>query len=199
MTVEKAPDLLTERDPDEVVTPACIDHWLIKTTQKDAMRDFYVTVLGVSVTYSDDTITLLSFDDRYHRIALYAHPQLQPRPYTDQVMRTAGIDHIAYEYQHLDDLLQNYVRVKRAGIEPYWTVNHGPVTSFFYRDPEGIALELLVDNFNHDVEVTKRFLAGPFGDDPMGTNFDPEKLLAERKAGASPEELARRTYAGALA
>ena len=199
MSVDTSPKALTERDPDEVVFPESIDHFLIKTTQKDAMRDFYVTVLGVSVTHSNDTITLLSFDDRYHRIALYANPLIEPRPFTPEVMRTAGVDHIAYEYPHLDDLLHNYVRVKRAGIEPYWTVNHGPVTCFFYRDPEGLALELLVDNFNHDVERTMEFLAGPFDADPLGTNFDPEKLLAARKAGASPEELARRTYAGELA
>src|SRR4051794_34637020 len=105
MSVEDAREVLIERNPGEAVTPACIDHWLIKTTQKDAMRDFYVTVLGMHVTFSNDTITLLSFDDRYHRIALYAHPDLETRSFSFDVMRTAGIDHIAYEYPHLDDLL----------------------------------------------------------------------------------------------
>ena len=53
-----------------------------------------------------------------------------------------GVDHVAYTYASLGDLVDTYSRLKKRGIEPYWPVRHGPTLSLYYRDPDGIRIGL---------------------------------------------------------
>ena len=48
-----------------------------------------------------------------------------------------GVDHVAYTYDSLDDLLENYEQLKVEGIMPYWCVHHGLTVSMYYADPDG--------------------------------------------------------------
>ena len=40
------------------------------------------------------------------------------------------------------DISAEVVRLKAAGILPYWCINHGPTTSLYYKDPDGNVIEL---------------------------------------------------------
>jgi catechol-2,3-dioxygenase len=70
--------------------------------------------------------------------------------------------HIAFSYPTLTALAQQYVFLKTCEkpILPLWTVNHGPTTSMYFRDPDGNKIELQVDNFD-DVDEANNFMAGP--------------------------------------
>lgn len=57
-------------------------------------------------------------------------------------------------------------------------------------------LELRVDNFGDTVGSLAFMRSEEFAGNPLGSDVDPEKLVAARAAGASREELHRRGYAG---
>jgi len=47
-----------------------------------------------------------------------------------------GVNHVAYTYANLGDLLDTYARLKQLGITPYWPIHHGVTLSFYYQDPD---------------------------------------------------------------
>lgn len=67
-------------------------------------------------------------------------------------------------------------------MQPVWSINHGPTTSLYYLDPEGVKVELQVDNFESAGELDAWFRAGDFATNPIGVEFDPEVLLAQHRA-----------------
>ena len=81
------------------------------------------------------------------------------------------------------------------GISPDLAVNHHFTTSLYYHDPDGNEVELTCDNFPSKAECNS-FMATPAMRDAMrpplfGAEFDPDRLLAMRRSGASEAEMAR--------
>src|SRR3546814_13906182 len=74
-------------------------------------------------------IAFITYDEEHHRLAIGYVPDLRDR---DQGV--AGVDHFAFAFGSLGDLLANYIRLENIGILPYWCINHGPTTSLYYRD-----------------------------------------------------------------
>ena len=94
-----------------------------------------------------------------------------------------GVDHVAYTYSSLDDLLDNYEQLKAKGITPYWCVHHGITVSMYYADPDGNQMEFQVDSYESTDEANA-FMSGPdFASNPIGVEYDPEDWLAQKKAG----------------
>jgi catechol-2,3-dioxygenase len=170
----------------EQIRPAKFAHAVFKTTRFETMKDWWCTVLGARVVFGNVFIAFLTYDDEHHRIALVNDTGLETR-----AERTAGLEHIAYTYATLGDLLATYERLKAAGITPYWCINHGPTTSMYYRDPDGNQVELQVDNFPTVEELDAFFRSGSFAANPIGVNFDPERLLERFRHGDPVSELVR--------
>jgi len=171
----------------DVVTPIRFAHVVFRTAQLDAMTRWYETVLGAHVVHANPMLAFLTYDDEHHRIALVNLPGAMPRPET-----SAGLEHVAYTYATLGDLLGTYERLKAAGITPYWTINHGPTTSMYYRDPDGNQVELQVDNFPSVEELNAWFRSGAFARNPIGVPFDADELVRRFRAGAPIDDLVRR-------
>ncbi len=182
-----APDRSTD-----VIRPY-LHHVQLKTTRLDEMVEWYSNALGLVICHRGSGAAWLTNDDANHRLALLTAPGLRDDP--DQ-LEHAGLHHTAWEYSTLDDLLATYRRLKAAEILPHRTVNHGPITSFYYADPDGNSVELQVDNYGDWRESARFFGSDAFRRDPFGPGVDPERLLAERAAGVDPIELSRRSYAG---
>jgi len=108
----------------------------------------------------------------------------------DRPPRAAGLDHIAFPYEDIEDLLTTYSRLKQAGILPSCCVNHGPTTSLYYHDPDQNRIELQVDNFADMTEATT-LMQQRFSNNPVGEEFDPDGLLARLRSGDDPFELVR--------
>lgn len=100
-----------------------------------------------------------------------------------------GIDHLGLGFKSLDRLLSTYERLKEVGIKPVWSINHGPTTSLYYEDPDGIRLEFQTENFATAQSAADYFLGGTFAENPIGVNFDPDYLLERLRTGADPAEL----------
>ncbi len=169
------------------VVPVQLAHIVRRTSRFDEVLAWYQTVLGADVVHSDGTLAFLTYDTEHHRIAIANIPGLE-----DQPAMAAGTDHVAFTFADLGDLLYTYERLKRAGIEPYWCINHGPTTSMYYKDPDGSRVELQVDNYP-TVEETNRWMhSGEFAANPIGVVFDPDALLARYRAGEPLETLTAR-------
>jgi catechol-2,3-dioxygenase len=151
------------------------------------MRDWYKTVLQADVTQEMGVLCFLTFDDEHHRIALVAVPGIEERGDTMRV----GMDHIAFTYASVSDLLQTYERLRDAAITPFWPINHGITMSLYYRDPEGNRIELQVDACATMDEAKAYMRSEAFKANPIGVVFEPEDLLRRFKAGESAESLLR--------
>jgi catechol-2,3-dioxygenase len=173
------------------VAPAQIAHFVIYTSRYAEMLVWYKKALNAAATYEDDKLAFLSYDKEHHRVALVAVPNLE-----GQREGTAAIHHIAFTYLTLRDLLQTWQELAEEGINPYWTVNHGPTTSMYYSDPDGNRIEFQVDNFATSDEA-KAYCALPeFAENSVGVEFDPIELLRRLDAGESEAVLKRRPNIG---
>ncbi len=168
------------------ISPEKFAHVVLKTANYDGVIAWYATVLQARVAFRNDFIAFLTYDDEHHRVAVINTPGSQaPDP------GAAGVHHIAYTYAGLGELLATYQRLKAAGIEPARCINHGPTTSMYYRDPDGLRVELQIDNFPM-AEANAYFTGRDFAENPIGVIFDPEQLIRDYEAGVALEDLLRR-------
>ncbi len=169
------------------IVPVKLAHIVRRTSRLDAMVQWYQTVFCARIAHRDETLAFLTYDDEHHRFAIAQIPGLEEQP-----AFAAGTDHVAFTYADLGDLLYTYRRLARAGIEPYWCINHGPNTSMYYKDPDGNRVELQVDNFATADECNRWIQSADFAANPIGVVFEPEGLLARYEAGEPIETLAAR-------
>jgi catechol-2,3-dioxygenase len=186
MTIAR-PDALRSARTARRTSPAKLAHVVLRVRDLGAMRDWYRTVLQADVTQESDGLCFIAYDDEHHRIALVAIPGIKER---DETMRV-GMDHIAFTYPSLDDLLHTYERLRDVGLTPFWPINHGVTLSFYYRDPEGNRIELQVDAFATMDEGKAYMRSDAFATNPIGVIFDPEELLRRFKAGETAQSLLR--------
>ena len=166
-------------------------HIVFQTAQPEAMREWYKAVLDAHVVYQDETLSFLTFDEEHHRVALL-HP---PIPMEAKTATTAALHHSAYTFESVDDLLDRYETLRDNGIKPAVCIAHGVTMSMYYQDPDRNFVELQIDRFEDPDDATG-YMNGPeYAADSVGPGFDPEDLLAARKAGATTEELTDRAWA----
>ena len=166
------------------IRPARFAHAVLRTKRFRETLEWYRTVLNAWPAFESDHIAFITYDDEHHRLAFVNTPDAP-----DPTPGAAGVDHIAYTYATLDDLVHTYERLKGEGITPAWTINHGPTTSLYYEDPNGLRVELQIDNFE-SVEDLHAYLHGPaFAQNPIGVEFDPDVLAARYREGLTREDL----------
>ncbi|MGZ5359696.1 MAG: VOC family protein, partial [Solirubrobacterales bacterium] len=152
-------------DSSEVIHPK-FHHLNLKTTRLQEMIDFYSVLVGTEVLHQDDVGAWLSNDDANHRIALLSFPNFEDDP--DKETHT-GIHHSAFEYGSFDQLNSSYLRLRAAGIEPSFCLDHGMTFSYYYTDPDGNHIELQIDNFGdwgksaEWMRTSDEFKANPIG------------------------------------
>lgn len=175
--------------PNEIV-PYKLAHYVIRAKRFEQMLAWYRQVFHLKTSFEAPVVAFLTYDEEHHRIAFLNTAHL-PEPDT---LRT-GIDHIAFTYRSVGDLLNTYARLRGVGIEPFWCINHGMSTSMYYRDPDGNEIELQIDNFASMDECKAWFSSAAFAANPIGVQFDPEVLLQKFRAGIPQAELVRQGVA----
>ncbi|OBF36844.1 biphenyl 2,3-dioxygenase [Mycobacterium sp. ACS1612] len=174
--------------------PDFIAHWVIKTARSAEMIEWYGKVFGARVVYEDHQIAFLTWDHESHRLALVKLPP--PLRYVFPLSRwrrkAYGIDHLAFTFTSVKALLLTYERLRGVGITPVWSIYHGPTTSLYYEDPEGIRLEFQTENFPTAQKTAEYFGSDEFAANPIGTNIDPDYLLEQLHVGVREEDLLKR-------
>ena len=179
------------------IRPPKLHHATFMTMDVDAMVAFYELVAGLQPVYYAEHAAWLTNDEANHRIALLRLPGVHPPA---DKPNSAGLHHTAFEYDSFDGWIDNYERLRDAGIRPVVCLDHGMTMSMYYQDPDGNGVEIQVDVFD-DWAVSKEWMwaSQEFSEDQIGPQFDPEKVLAAYRLGASRDEVHTRARKGEFA
>ena len=176
------------------VRPLKFVHVVYRTRRFAQMVRWYQLVFGAKVQYENPALAFLTYDGEHHRFAFANLDVLQPNAGEKDRRGVIGVDHVAYTYASVNDLLENYAQLKAQGIKPYWCVHHGITVSMYYADPDGNQMEFQVDCFASNQDANA-FMEGPhFAANPIGVEYDPDEWLGKLRAGTPVSEfLQRRT------
>jgi catechol-2,3-dioxygenase len=168
------------------IRPRKFVHVVYRTRRFDEMVRWYETVFDARVQHRNPALAFLTYDDEHHRFAFANLDVLMPGAGGHDRRGAVGVDHVAYTYGSIGELLENYAQLNEAGIRPYWCVHHGITVSMYYADPDGNQMEFQVDAMPTN-EAANAFMQGPrFAANPIGVEYDPDEWLA-RWRGGEPE------------
>lgn len=168
--------------------PAKFAHVVYQTRRFDEMVDWYQKVFEATVVYQNPVLAFLTYDDEHHRFAFANMSVFKPDAVDIGTRGDTGVNHVAYTYANLGDLIDTYARLKQDGIKPYWPIHHGVTLSFYYQDPDGNRMEFQVDCLS--IEQANEFmLSDAFAANPIGVEIDPEALLAQYRSGIAVDQL----------
>jgi catechol 2,3-dioxygenase-like lactoylglutathione lyase family enzyme len=170
---------------------------VLRTTDYDRLCDFYSLLLdqprSVEMTppASDepDEPSRICFFDFYfdppytQRIAVFECKDIGSGP------SSRGLHHFQLRTPTIEALVDLYRTLKDGGHLPVEASNHGPGTSFYYRDPDGNKVELSSLNFSSGDEMRAFMATDEFRSNPNGFPLDPERLLKGREFGRNLNEL----------
>lgn len=168
------------------IAPTKLAHIVLRTNRYDEMIAWWKSVLELDVMHANPFLSFFTFDEEHHRIAIARLPDLK-----DKVPNAVGVDHFAFSYASIGDLLSTYERLAAQGIRPTTSIHHGVTLSFYYLDPDRNQVELQVDAFRTQAELNGFLAGGAFRRNPIGVLFDGDALVARWRAGASDAELLR--------
>jgi catechol 2,3-dioxygenase len=174
--------------------PPTLHHVNLKTSRLDEMVEWYGLVIGADVQFRNEVAAWTANDEANHRIAFLAVPGLSDD--VDKV-RHNGMHHCAFEFESFGDLMNNFDRLRGAGVEPAFCLDHGMTISLYYKDPEGNFVELQSDVFC-DWKLSSEYMrkSPEFAENPIGVFFDPARVYASFEAGADFQALERSIRAG---
>ena len=194
-----------------------ISETILRTGRLDAMKAWYATVLGVEPFFehapppgtkpldlggqtraSDLRMCFfrLSLDYPYvQTIGIFEEPGTALEP----AKRAPGLHHMQLMTADLDDLCDKFEELKAQDLSPHRSADHGPMTSFYYRDPDGNNVEITAQNHASLEEMAEFMASDAFKANPSGAEIDdPEAFVARRreKVSAQPYQARESPIAG---
>jgi catechol-2,3-dioxygenase len=169
-------------------------HLILNTSDYEASKQWYLEVLEatIGVETTDHAACFLRTDDSHHRIGMFRVAEIDGSPSMAFPGSTDGrkgrVNHFAFEYPTLQELLEKYERLAGSAIVPKICFNHGPTMSMYYEDPNRNTVELYYDA-KYSEEQIAAFYAG--GDQYVlgAIPFDPAETLKELRGGTTVAEL----------
>jgi len=164
--------------------PQKLAHFVVRCKQFEKTVTWYKRVLVAEAAFENEFIAFLSYDQEHHRVAL-----VNLGPDAQEASPGAGLDHIAFTVADIHALMNNYHRLKQHNILPVWCVHHGGTLSMYYSDPEGVRCEFQVELFDDPAVFSGQMLTDAFAANPIGVEYDPEKLCRRYLEGEAEERL----------
>jgi catechol-2,3-dioxygenase len=170
-------------------------HVTIKTSQLEEMIAWYGLVVGAQVQFKDKMAAWMTNDAANHRLGFLAVPGLSNDA---EKIQHNGMHHCAFEYDSFADLMSSFDRLRKAGVDPAFCLDHGLTISLYYKDPEGNFVELQSDNFSNWELSSEWMRTSPdFAMNPIGTFFDPARVYEKFQSGEDFKALQKTIRAGA--
>lgn len=167
--------------------PSKFAHVVYSTRRFEKMVQWYEEVFEAKVVYQNPALAFMTYDDEHHRFAFINLSIFHPEG-AAETRGKEGVNHVAYTYASVGDLLATYERLKDRSIVPYWRIHHGFTLSFYYQDPDGNRMEFQVDSCTVE-QATAYMRSDAFAANPIGVEVDPESLLAQYRAGVPDKQL----------
>lgn len=181
-----------------------ISETILKTGRLDEMKRWYETVLGVPPFFehrppantkpldlggqtraSDLRMCFFRLSNDYpyvQTIGIFEEPGTAPAAANG----SPGLHHMQLMTSGLDELCEKYEALGEHGMRPHRSADHGPMTSFYYRDPDGNNVEITAQNFP-TLEAMAEFMASAeFKANPSGQEIDAEEFVTRWRSAAKP-------------
>jgi len=199
MTIDQNPETL--RSLTKHLKPLQISEIVLRTSNYEKLRNWYEAVLGVAPflerqpEQGGERGTSKASDLRLCFIRLHMnYPYTQILAIFDvpglvQGEAEAGLHHMQFRHASLEQLISRYELLESAGIKPVRTANHGPGTSFYYRDPDGNNVELSASNFEIEKDYLAYIASETFKKNPSGMEIDVVDYVQRFRSGTPQNEL----------
>ncbi|MBR0706984.1 VOC family protein [Bradyrhizobium liaoningense] len=186
-----------------------ISEIVLQTAQYESMRDWYSAVLGLSwsienpggapenrrrfagspkQTRASDVRSCFMFLDRSpvhgQVLALFELPELSGAPAIDP-----GLNHFQFRHANLAALFDRVELLLGSGLEAHRASNHGPVTSYYFSDPDQNVVELCCNNFDDPAKLKAFIDSDAFRKNPSGVDVDPKGFISRFRAGEPLHQL----------
>jgi catechol-2,3-dioxygenase len=173
---------------------------VLKTSQYDALKSWYSRLLDTKPMFESER------NEEPGPVRMRQMCVIRPYsefPFTETLVildfrglrqsdqAVTGMDHFQMQFASIDDLFDRYEALTEHGIVPTRSANHGPSTSFYYRDPDGNRVELSVKNYATEAETLAFMQSAAFRKNPSGIDVDPAEYVGKYRGGLSLEELRR--------
>lgn len=210
------PDAATTPETDEArklslnldLAPMRLSEVVLKTGRYPQMRTWYQMVLGLAPFYeftpAEARAAAPGQQERASDIRLcffrlhLEHPYAQivalfdvPGTRTEAAGGDPGLHHLQLRCPDMGQLCTRYERLLSMGLRPHRTANHGPGTSFYYRDPDQNIVEISANNFATMEEYRAYFESESYRRNPSGIEIDADAWVARYRAGTPLAELVR--------
>ena len=181
---------------------------VLKTLEFERLREWYRMLLGVDPYFertptAEDLAAAIPGIQRAADLRLCFFRVHLDYPYTQtlgifQVPDLAaaapegpGMHHMQLRHASLAELFDRYERRKAVDVRPHRTANHGPGTSFYYRDPDGNVVELSAANFDTEAEYLGFLASDAYRTTPSGLEIDADEYVARYRRAVPQAELVR--------
>jgi len=170
------------------IRPMQISEIIIHTANYEQVRDWYRKVFNdVVPAMETDCKGRMSSIPMVERLCflrlVMGHPFTQilgifeiPQAFPSEGVH-AGLDHMQFREESRESLFSRYEKLKRQGILPFQTYDHGPGTSFYYHDPDGNVVELSALNFETEAEYLAFFQTEAFRSNIEGVAIDADAYI----------------------
>src|SRR5262249_55542189 len=117
---------------------------VLRTAQYDALKAWYSRVFDTEPMFESERREIPGPGGMRQMCLIRPYSEF---PFTETLaifdllrqndQMVSGMDHFQMQFASIDDLFNRYEALAAHGIEPTRSANHGPSTSFYYRDPDG--------------------------------------------------------------
>jgi catechol-2,3-dioxygenase len=173
---------------------------VLKTSQYEALKSWYSQVLDTKPMFESERREDLRPGAMRQMCTIRPYSEF---PFTETLVildfaelrqndqTVSGMDHFQMQFASIDHLFDRYEALAAHRIVPTRSANHGPSTSFYYRDPDGNRVELSVKNYATEAETLVFMQSEAFRRNPAGIDVDPAEYVGRYRNGVSLEELRR--------
>lgn len=168
------------------ISPTKLAHFVLRTSpdRLQTMVEWYQDLLHARIVFQNPFSCFMTYDDEHHRVAILGIPGLAER-----TLNAVGVDHMAFTYASLGDLIATYEGLAARGVTPIMPIHHGPTLSMYYLDPDKNQVELQIDVFASDEEIAAYLAGGAYGRNPIGVMYDAAELAKRYREGVPEAEL----------
>ena len=106
---------MAQQKPYDTLSPIKLSHIVLRTTQFEEMKEFYQKFLGAHVEFGNEVAAFLRYDEEHHRIGIMKLDGI-----TGNARTAPGLEHVAFTFGSVADLIKVWQQRKALGIEPEW-------------------------------------------------------------------------------
>ena len=166
-----------------------ISEIVLRTSRYEEVRRWYQAVLGIEPYLDNERVSFRRLHSEFPYTQVLA---IFNRAEAGQGDPTGpGLDHMQFREPSFGALMDHYERLRALGIKPFRSMNHGPGTSFYYRDPDGNVVEFSGANFASEAEYFAFLDSDAFRRNISGVAIDPDDFVAKYRSGMPQKDLVK--------